>query len=124
MTTTKTRGHQMRAICDGRARTHLATVVRAAIRPASGSIPATLHLVISVDPFTDDASAHVQTYDIHPNGRTTLHTDSPYRTEAAAVAKFDAIYNGEDLYPDRRDDDDDSIGTDKPGPAEHDCRGW
>ena len=68
---------------------------------------------MSVDPFSDDGSAHVQTYDIHPNGRTTLHTDSPYRTEAAAVAQFDSIYS-----------DDDSIAPETTGPAEHDCRGW
>lgn len=96
-TTTKTREAISRpAIASGRARTHTTTVIRAAIRPASGSsIPATLTAVISVDPFGPEPSAHYQTYDIHPNGRTTLRTDSPYRTEEAAAAKFDSIHNEE-----------------------------
>lgn len=100
-TTTKTRAHAFTevnrpAIASGRSRTHVATVIRAAYRPGSGSsIPATLTAVISIDPFGPNPSAHYQTYDIHPNGCTTLRTDSPYRTEQAAAAKFDSIHNEE-----------------------------
>lgn len=73
-------------------------------------------LVVSVDPFGPNPSAHVQNY--HMNNATKrghLVTDSPYRTEAAAVAAFDRMHPADEPR---------EIGTDKPGPAEHECRGY
>lgn len=72
--------------------THLTTIVRAAYRSASGKIPATLHVVISVDPFSPDRSAHLQTYDMNPNGTLYLRTTRAYSAESAAVQMFDRIH--------------------------------
>jgi hypothetical protein len=68
-------------------RAHTTTVIRAAI--TAGNV---LTLVVSVDPFGPNPSAHYQTYDVHPNGRTTLRSDSPYRLEETACSKFDSIF--------------------------------
>ena len=57
-----------------------------------------LTVVISVNPWANIAgprspSAHLQTYHFdHHTKRGHLVTDSPYRTESAAVAKFDAMF--------------------------------
>ncbi len=69
-------------------RTHMTTVVR-----AQGMPRGEIRLVISVDPFGPNGSAHLQRYTMHANGRLTLNSDAPYRTERAAVAAFDALHN-------------------------------
>ena len=66
-------------------RTHTVTVIRAAIEGDE------LAVVVSVDPFGPNPSAHLQRYKLGAAG-VALLSDSPYRTESAAVAKFDDIH--------------------------------
>lgn len=53
----------------------------------------TLALVVSVNPWGPNPSAHVQNYHFDSaTNRGHLVTDSPYRTESAAVAAFDRMH--------------------------------
>lgn len=71
-------------------RTNLVTVIRTAV---DGGV---LAVVVSVNPFGDKPSVHLQRYRLSASGRTSLISDSPYRTEAAAVAAFDRIHTNND----------------------------
>lgn len=82
MTTLKTRDNQTQP---GRA--NLVTVVR---MHRDGD---TVSLVVSVNPFGPNPSAHVQNYHFDSaTNRGHLVTDSPYRTERAAVDAFDRMH--------------------------------
>lgn len=72
------------------------TVIRAKIRLDR---PATLALVVSVNPFSSiqhpaqaAPAAYYQTYELHANGRTTLHRDEKYKTELEAAEYFDRVH--------------------------------